>query len=320
MARPELLVSRALPVPVLDALAGRFAVTVRPATAPMPEAEAIAALAERDAIIPTLADGFTARAFAAVARPRCRILANFGMGYNHIDVAAARAAGIAVTNTPGAVTEATADIAMTLILMATRRAAEGERWVRAGLWPGWEPMQLLGMQIGGRTLGIVGMGNIGRAVARRCHAGWGMRVIFYNRSAVADPGLPAEQKATLAEVLAAADVVVVAVPGGAATHHLIDAAAIAAMKPTAYLVNVARGEVVDEQALVEALEARRIAGAGLDVYEFEPAVPARLRALDNVTLLPHLGTATLEARTAMGMVAAANLFAFLDGAPLPNPV
>lgn len=320
MALPALLVSRALPAPVLDALATRFALAVRPTSAPMSLAEAIAALAERDAVIPTLADAFTAAAFAAVARPRCRILANFGMGYNHIDVAAAKAAGIAVTNTPGAVTEATADLAMTLILMATRRAAEGERWVRAGLWPGWEPMQLLGTQIGGRTLGIVGMGAIGRAVARRCHAGWGMRVIFFNRSAVADPGLPAEQKATLAEVLAAADVVVVAVPGGPATRHLIDAAAIGAMKPTAFLVNVARGEVVDEAALIAALEARRIAGAGLDVYEFEPEVPARLRALDSVTLLPHLGTATLEARTAMGMVAAANLFAFLDGAPLPNPL
>jgi gluconate 2-dehydrogenase len=318
--KPQLLVSRALPEAVTAALAERFEIMLRPTTAPMSEAEAVAALRERDAVIPTLGDGFSAAAFAAVPAPRCRILANFGMGYNHIDVAAARAAGVAVTNTPGAVTEATADIAMTLILMATRRASEGERWVRSGTWPGWEPMQLLGFQIGGRTLGIVGMGNIGKAVARRCHAGWGMRVVFFNRSVVADPGVPAEQKPTLAAVMAEADVVVIAVPGGRATRHLIDAAAIGAMKPTAYLVNVARGDVIDEGALIAALEARRIAGAGLDVYEFEPKVPERLRALDNVTLLPHLGTSTLQARTAMGMVAATNLFAFLDGVPLPNPV
>jgi len=318
--KPDLLVSRALPEAVLDHLARRFAVTVRPTAAPMPEAEAIAALGTRDAVIATLGDGFTARAFAAAAPPRCRIVANFGMGYNHIDVAAARAAGVAVTNTPGAVTEATADIAMMLILMATRRASEGEAWVRGGTWPGWQPMQLLGFQIGGRTLGIVGMGNIGRAVARRCHAGWGMRVIHFNRSPVADAGVPTTAMPTLAALMGEADVVVLAVPGGRTTHHLVDAAALAAMKPTAFLVNVSRGDVVDEAALVRALAERRIAGAGLDVYEFEPAVPAALRALPNVTLLPHLGTSTLETRTAMGMVAAANLLAFLDGRPLPNPV
>jgi gluconate 2-dehydrogenase len=242
------------------------------------------------------------------------------MGYNHLAVEAARAAGVAVTNTPGAVTEATADIAVLLMLMATRRASEGEAWVRSGTWPGWEPMQLLGLQIGGKTLGIVGMGNIGKAVARRAYHGFGMRVIFFNRSRVAEPGVPAEQRDSLHAVMAEADVVVIAVPGGAATRHLIDAVAIAAMKRSGYLVNVARGDVVDETALIEALERRSIAGAGLDVYEFEPKVPERLRALKNVSLLPHLGTSTLEARTAMGMVAAANLFAHLDGRPLPNPV
>jgi gluconate 2-dehydrogenase len=318
--KPKLLVSRALPDTVMAALAGRFEVTLRPTTAPMSEAEAIAALAEYDAVLPTLGDRFTAAAFAAVPAPRARILANFGMGYNHLAVEAARAAGVAVTNTPGAVTEATADIAILLMLMATRRASEGEAWVREGTWPGWEPMQLLGLQIGGKTLGVVGMGNIGKAVARRAHHGFGMRVVFFNRSRVAEPGVPAEQMDSLHGVMAAADVVVIAVPGGAATRHMIDAAAIGAMKPTGYLVNVARGDVVDETALIEALERKAIAGAGLDVYEFEPKVPERLRALKNVSLLPHLGTATLEARTAMGMVCAANLFAHLDGRPLPNPV
>ncbi len=304
----------------MAALALRFAVTVRPATAPMSEAEAIAALADFDAVVPTLGDGFTAAAFAAVQRPRCRILANFGAGFNHLAVEAARAAGVAVTNTPGAVTEATADIALLLILMATRRASEGEAWVRSGTWPGWEPMQLLGLQIGGKTLGIVGMGNIGRAVARRAHHGFAMRVAFFNRSRVPDPGVPSEQVDSLPALMAASDVVVVAVPGGPATRHLIDAAALAAMRPHACLVNVARGDVVDEAALIDALEGGRIAGAGLDVYEREPEVPERLRRLRNVSLLPHLGTATLEARTAMGMVCVANLVAHLEGRPLPNPV
>jgi gluconate 2-dehydrogenase len=246
------------------------------------------------------------------------MLANFGVGFNHIDVAAAKAAGLVVTNTPGAVTDATADIAMMLILMTARRAGEGERLVRAGQWEGWGPTQMLGMPVTGRQVGIIGMGRIGKAIARRCHAGFGMEVVFCNRSAVPDPGVPARQ-VPLAEAMAA-DFVVVAVPGGAATHHLIDAKALAAMRPTGILINIARGDVVAEAALVAALAEGRIAGAGLDVYEFEPQVPAALIGMENVTLLPHLGTAALEVREAMGMMAVANLVAVLDGRPPPNPV
>ncbi len=316
----SLLISRALPAPVMERLARRFAVTTRPTTRPMREEEAVAALGRHDAILPTLGDAFTAAAFAAVPAPRTRILANFGVGYNHIDVAAAARAGIAVTNTPGAVTDATADIAMALILMSARRLGEGERMVRAGRWEGWHPTQLLGLHVGGKVLGVIGMGRIGRAIARRAHLGFGMEVVFHNRSPVADPGVPARQLGSITAVMERADVVAVAVPGGPATHHLIGAREIAAMRPHGRLVNISRGDVIDEMALIEALEEGRIGGAGLDVYEHEPEVPARLSRLENVVLLPHLGTNSEEVRTNMGMMAADNLEAFFAGRALPNPV
>jgi gluconate 2-dehydrogenase len=269
-------------------------------------------------VLPTLGDLFKAPVFADVPRPRARILANFGVGYNHIDVPAARAAGLAVTNTPGAVTDATADIALLLMLATARRAGEGERVLRAGKWEGWHPTQFLGMHITGKRLGIIGYGRIGKAIARRAHFGFGMEVVFHNRSPVADPGLPARQ-VPMDQALAA-DIVVVAVPSGPATHHLIDAGALAQMRPHALFVNIARGDVVDEAALIAALQAGQIAGAGLDVYEFEPQVPPALIAMENVTLLPHLGTAALEVRTGMGMMAVANLLAHAEGRDLPNPV
>lgn len=313
----RLLVTRPLPDAVMQAACARFEVTARASTLPLQAAELRAALRDFDLVLPTLGDLFSAEVFPDVPQPRARLLANFGVGYNHIDVAAARAAGIAVTNTPGAVTDATADIALTLILMTARRAGEGERLLRAGQWQGWHPTQMLGLHISGKRLGIIGMGRIGQAIARRCHYGFGMEVVFHNRSAT-DPGLPARQ-VPLAEVMAA-DVVVVAVPGGPATHHLIGAAELALMAPHAIIVNIARGGIVDEAALIAALQAGRIAGAGLDVYEHEPEVPGALLALENVTLLPHLGTAALEVRAAMGMMAVENLMACAEGRPLPNPV
>lgn len=316
----RILITRRLPEAVLAAARARFNVVLRDDTRPMGHGECVAALRDHDAVLPTLGDAFAAPAFAEAAPLRCRLLANFGVGYNHIDVAAARAAGVAVTNTPGAVTDATADIAMTLLLMAARRAGEGERLVRAGLWQGWHPTQMLGTHVSGRTLGIIGMGRIGQAVARRAHFGFAMPVVFHNRSALRLADLPARQLGSLADLMAAADFIVVAVPGGTATRHLIDAAAIAAMRPGAFLINISRGDVVDEAALVVALAAGRIAGAGLDVYEREPTVPEALRALDNVVLLPHLGTAALEVREAMGMMAVENLVAHAEGRALPNPV
>lgn len=292
-------------------------VEVRDDTAPLKIGQMRAALTLYDGVLPTLGDMFSAEVFRDAESPRCKVLANFGVGYNHIDVAAAKAAGVMVTNTPGAVTDATADIAMTLILMSARRAGEGERLVRAGGWAGWHPTQMLGLHVTGKTVGIIGMGRIGQAIARRCHFGFGMNVIYYNRSEK-DLGFDADRAETMQELAAKADIVVVAVPGGAETHHLIGADLFAAMKSTAHFVNIARGDVVDEAALIAALGSGQIAGAGLDVYENEPKVPDALRALENVVLLPHLGTAALEVREAMGLMAVENLSAALNGETPPN--
>lgn len=314
----KLLITRRLPDKVLTAARARFDVTLRDRTEVLDAGELRAALREFDAVLPTLGDRFQPDVFADVPAPRARILANFGVGYNHIDAAAARAHGIAVTNTPGAVTDATADIALTLILMTARRAGEGERVLRRGEWRGWGPVQMLGMHVTGRRVGIIGMGRIGKAIARRCHYGFGMEVVFHNRSAIADPGLPAAQ-VSMAEALGA-DIVVVAVPGSKETHHLLNAEAFALMRPDAIFINISRGDVVDEPALIAALQRGQIAGAGLDVYEFEPHVPAEFLTMENATLLPHLGTAALEVRENMGMMALANIIAWDEGRPLPNAV
>lgn len=314
----KLLITRRLPDRVLAAATARFDVTLRDDPLPLSSAELRAALRDYDAVLPTLGDLFRADVFADVPAPRAKILANFGVGYNHIDTHAAQKAGLVVTNTPGAVTDATADIALMLILMTARRAGEGERMLRAGRWQGWGPTQMLGLHVTGRRVGIIGMGRIGKAIARRCHFGFGMEVVFHNRSSIADPDMPALQ-VPLAEALTA-DFVVVAVPGGAATRHLINAETLRLMRRDAYFINISRGDVVDEAALIAALQSGQIAGAGLDVYEQEPQVPAALIAMENVTLLPHLGTAALEVREAMGMMAVANLIAHSEGQPLLNPV
>lgn len=315
----KVLIARNLPDSVVAEARALFDVTYRDQPNPMSREEMLASLRDYDGVLPTLGDLYKADIFAEVDQPRCRILANFGVGYNHIDAAAAKAAGLMVTNTPGAVTDATADTAMTLMLMSCRRAAEGERLVRAGKWEGWHPVQMLGLHMSGKRLGVVGMGRIGQAIARRCHHGFGMSVAYASRSEkVLD--FPATRHATPEALAAEVDVLVVAVPGGADTHHLIGKPVFDAMPKHAHFVNIARGDVVDEAALIDALEARSIGGAGLDVYEFEPQVPDRLKALDNVTLLPHLGTAALEVREDMGRMAVANLRAFFAGDPVPNQV
>ncbi len=314
-----LFISRRMPDRVIDAAQRHFDVTLRDEESrPLTPDELRASLRDFDYVLPTLGDRFDAEVFADVPQPRARMLANFGVGYNHIDIAAAQMAGLIVTNTPGAVTEATADIALMLILMTARRAGEGERNLRAGRWQGWGPTQFLGVPVSGRQVGIIGMGRIGKAIARRCHAGFGMEVIFHSRSVVANPGVPARQ--VLMPEAMAADFVVIAVPGGVANHHLIDTQALSYMKQQGIFINIARGDVVDEAALIAAVQANRIAGAGLDVYEHEPTVPAALIGMENVTLLPHLGTAALEVREAMGMMALDNLIAARDGRDPPNRV
>ncbi|MDA5093326.1 D-glycerate dehydrogenase [Aliiroseovarius sp. KMU-50] len=315
----SLFISRPLPDAVLDRARARFDTTIRSDTTGMTEDEMVASLRDYDLVLPTLGDLYSAEVFAKAGSIRAKLLANFGVGYNHIDVEAAKAHGIVVSNTPGAVTDATADTAMTLILMTARRAGEGERMVRAGAWEGWHPTQMLGMHVTGKTVGIIGMGRIGQAIARRCHFGFGMNVVFYNRSAK-QVDFPANQLDSLQEVAANCDILIIATPGGAETRHLIGTDTFAAMQPHALVINIARGEVIDETALIAALDADEIGGAGLDVYEFEPAVPETLINRENVTLLPHLGTATLEVRTEMGMLAMENLERFSRGEPLLTPV
>ncbi|WP_271949234.1 2-hydroxyacid dehydrogenase [Ruegeria faecimaris] len=315
----RVFIARPMTASVAARARAEFDAEMRSETLPMSLKEMGHALSEFDVVVPTLGDLFSAQIFAEVPEPRCKLLANFGVGYNHIDVEAARQAGIAVTNTPGAVTDATADIAMTLLLSTARRAGEGERLVRSNLWQGWHPTQMLGHHVTGKRVGIVGMGRIGQAIARRCHYGFGMHVAYQSRSPK-ELEFPADYVSDLKALAAGVDFLILAVPGGAETRHLINAQVLQAMNAAAILINISRGEVLDESALISALQEKQIAGAGLDVYEFEPAVPQALIDLQNVTLLPHLGTATEEVRSAMGHMALDNVAAFVQGRPLPNPV
>ena len=275
-----------------------------------------------DAIVPTVVDDVPADVFTA--RPlRLRIVANYGVGFDRIDLGAARAHGIVVTNTPGVLTEDTADLAMMLILAAARRASEGERQLRAGQWTGWRPTHMLGTRVSGATLGIIGFGRIGSAVAKRAYRGFGMRVLFVNPSepdaaAVADAG--AQRCESLDELLAASDIVSLHAPAREGTRRMLDARRLASMRRGAILVNTARGDLVDEAALVDALERGQLAAAGLDVFEREPAVSERLLTLSNVVLLPHLGSATTASRVAMGERVLVNLDAFFRGVPPPDRV
>lgn len=316
MSRPRLIVTRRLPERVEAALAAEFDAEFNPADTPTTPARLAAAFAEADAVLCTAVDRVSAEVVGTA--PRARIVATFSVGFNHLDLDACRAAGVAVTNTPGVLTEATADIAMALILMTARRLGEGERLVRAGLWTGWAPTQLLGTDIAGRTLGIVGMGRIGQATARRAHYGFGMKVIYANRSEV-DPGLPAE-RVPLEALMETADVISVHAPGGGANAGLISGDLMARMKPSALLVNTARGDVIDENALISLLESGAIAGAGLDVYAEEPRVPEALMRLENVVLLPHMGSGTVATREAMGMTCHRNLTAFFAGETPPDRI
>ncbi|MDP3984817.1 MAG: D-glycerate dehydrogenase [Acidimicrobiia bacterium] len=318
MIKPKVLVTRRWPAPAEQALADHFETTLNVDDHPLTREELARALQQYDALLPTVSDRITAETLQ-VEPLRTRILASFGAGYNHIDLEAAQARGITVTNTPDVLTDATADLAITLLLMAARRAGEGERQLRAGQWTGWRPTHMMGTHVSGKSIGIVGMGRIGQAVARRAHHGFGMTVVFFNRSPV-DPGFPTRQCSTLEEVLRTADFISLHLPSNQETRHLINAERIATMKTEAILINTARGDIVDEAALVEALAQGTIAGAGLDVYEREPSISPGLLALENVVLLPHLGSATIEAREAMGMRVIANLQAFFQGEEPPDRV
>lgn len=321
MPKPRILVTRRWPAAVEAVLAERFDLTLNRDNVPLAESELHQALVEYDAVLPTVSDKLPAAVFAGDVRTK--ILGNFGVGFNHIDIATAKAKGIVVTNTPGVLTDCTADIAMLLLLSVARRGGEGERQLRAGEWKGWCPTHMIGTKVTGKTVGIIGFGRIGRAFAQRCHFGFGMDVVFYNRSQI-DPAeaarYGARQLASVEAVLAASDFVSLHCPGGAENRHLMNPARFAAMRPGAFLINTARGDVVDETALIAALAKGTIRGAGLDVYEAEPHVPEALRRMENVVLLPHLGSATEETRTAMGMKVVENVTEFFEGREAPDRV
>ncbi len=284
----------------------------------MSQAALAQAMRDFDVVCPTVSDRIDAAVIGEAGR--ARVLANYGAGIDHIDLAAARAAGITVTNTPNVLTDATAELAVLLMLMVARRAGEGERELRAGGWAGWRPTHLIGRSMKGRTLGLIGYGRIARETARRAQAALGVELAYHSRRPATDDDLGARYVASAADLVAQVDIVSLHCPGGAETRHLIDAEMLARMKPDAVLINTARGSVVDEAALAAALVERRIGGAGLDVYEREPAVHPALLAAPNVVLLPHLGSATLETRKAMGQQAMLNLEALLEGREPPNRV
>ena len=312
--RPRVVVTRRLPDAVERQLVERFDARLNATDAPLTPRQLADAMRSADALLPTVTDKVTADVLGVEGR-QVRIVSNFGVGFNNIDVAAARANGIVVTNTPDVLTEDTADVAVALMLVVARRLGEGERHVRSGAWTGWRPTHMLGTKLSGKTLGVVGLGRIGRAVARRAHHGFGMRVLYYDPPVAAETGraVGAEPVDSLDALLAVSDVVSLHCPATPETRHLMNAERLRRMKRGAFLINTARGDVVDEAALVEALNAGLIAGAGLDVYEREPDVPAALTGLENVVLLPHLGSATVETRVAMGERALENLTAFFQG-------
>jgi glyoxylate reductase len=321
MPRPKVIVTRRLPAAVEQRLAATFDVALNADDHPFSREELASALQGSDALVPTLTDRLDAELLHE-AGDRLRMIASFGAGTDHIDLEAARARGILVSNTPGALTEATADIAMSLILMVTRRLGEGERLVRAGRWGGWAPTDLLGRGLAGKALGIVGMGRIGQALARRARA-FGLSIHYHNRRRLAgedEHPLGARYWPKLDAMLGEIDILSLNAPGGAETEDMIDARRLGLLKPGAFLINTARGGLVNEGEMIDALAGGRLAGVGLDVYPSEPAINPRLFAFPNAVLLPHLGSATEETRAAMGEKVLENLEAWRDGRPLADPV
>jgi len=319
--KPLVIATRRLPASIEARLSELFDARLNTDDHPMTEGELKEAVAQADILVPTVSDRLDADVLAA-AGPRLRMIANFGVGVDHIDLQAAAARGLKVSNTPGVLTDDTADITLILMLNAMRRTTEGERLLRAGKWPGWSPTWHLGQAIRGKTLGIIGMGRIGRAVAERAKA-FGMEIHYHNRSR-----LPEEQEKALQAtywedveaMLPRMNVVSVNCPRTPETVNMLSRQRIATLRPDCVVVNTARGGVIDEEALADALAEGRIAGAGLDVYDNEPRVNPRLIALENVVLAPHMGSSTIEARTAMGEKVIINIKTFIDGHTPPDSV
>jgi glyoxylate reductase len=319
--KPAVIVTRRLLPSVEARMDELFNVSLNPTDAPMNRQQLIAAMRSCDVLVPTVTDRIDEEMLAA-AGDRLKLIANYGAGTDHIDLAAAKARKIMVTNTPGVFTDDTADLTMALILLVPRRFAEAGRTLASGQWEGWAPSTLLGHRLGGKVLGIVGMGRIGQAVAHRARA-FGLSVVYHNRHRLPEAlenMLGARYEPDLDALLGEADILSLNCPSSADTHNLIDARRIALMKPEAYLINTARGDLVDEAALIDALRSGRLGGAGLDVFSNEPAVNPQLLALPNVVLLPHVGSATFEGREASGERVVANIRIWADGHRPPDQV
>lgn len=319
--KPTVVVTRKLPDAVETRMMELFDARLNTTDRPMGRAELTEAVAGADVLVPTVTDRIDA-AILAHAGERLRLIANYGTGVDNIDVEAAYKRGITVTNTPGVLTEDTADMTMALILAVSRRLVEGESLARSGEWQGWSPTSMLGHRIHGKRLGILGMGRIGSAVARRAR-GFGLAVHYHNRRRV-HPSVEAELEATwwesLDQMLARVDILSVNCPHTPATYHLLSARRLKLLQPHAIVVNTSRGEVIDEAALTRMLRAKELAGAGLDVFEHEPAINPKLRELKNVVLLPHMGSATIEGRLDMGEKVIVNIKTFVDGHRPPDRV
>jgi glyoxylate reductase len=314
---PKVYLTREMVPAVLERLKSLCDLQINPEDRTLAGVELTRNSQDAEILVPTGSDPIDAEFLEA--SPNLKLIAGFGVGYNHIDVKTATRLGIPVTNTPGVLAEATADIAWGLLMNVARRIGEGDRMIRANAWPGWGPLQLLGGDITGATLGLIGLGNIGRAMVPRAK-GFGMKVIYWNRTRLnpAEEELLGVTYASREAILMESDFVSLHVALVPETRHLISARELSLMKPSAYLINTTRGPVVDEQALISALKENRIAGAGLDVYEKEPEVSPGLLPLENVVLAPHLGSATVGTRTKMGMLVVDNIEAYLQGKPLPN--
>ncbi|MQP64205.1 D-glycerate dehydrogenase [Niveispirillum sp. SYP-B3756] len=312
--KPLIIVTRKLPDAIETRMMELFNARLNLDDHPLSRDELRQAVETADVLVPTVTDTID-EALISQAGPQLKLIANFGNGVDHIDLRAARARGITVTNTPGVLTEDTADMTMALILATARRLSEGERLVRAGQWTGWAPTVMLGARLAGKRLGIIGMGRIGQAVARRAKA-FGLSIHYHNRKSV-HPQVEAELDATywesLDQMLARMDIIAVTCPRTPATYHLLNARRLGLLKSSAILVNISRGQVVEEETLARMLQMKEIAGAGLDVYEDEPNVNPKLLKLDNVVLLPHMGSATIEGRLDMGEKVIVNIKTFVDG-------
>ena len=319
--KPLVVVTRKLPEVIETRMMELFDTRLNESDTPLTKAALVEAVKTAEILVPTVTDRIDSSVLAH-ANPELRLIANYGTGVDHIDVEAAYARGITVTNTPGVLTEDTADMTMALILAVSRRLVEGERLARSGDWPGWSPTSMLGHRITGKRLGILGMGRIGSAVARRAR-GFGLAIHYHNRRRVPE-ALENELEATywesLDQMLARMDIISVNCPHTPATFHLLSARRLALLRPTAIVVNTSRGEVIDEAALTRMLRNKQLAGAGLDVFEHEPAINPRLRELDNVVLLPHMGSATIEGRIDMGDKVVINIKTFVDGHRPPDRV